>query len=108
MTPILLAIIATLSVLGLAAGVISLVVQWKNITGVVDVSALRTELSQLQVAQLDMLDKVEAWIKRDRVRRAREPEQPSTIEGAMEKLSEDPKAKKAALRRQAFNMGIVK
>lgn len=65
-------LLAVFSALGAGFGSISLVFHWVRRKEPVEVSELRAELHQVQRDYLDLVDKVEHWIKRERVRRVRE------------------------------------
>lgn len=86
-----------LSVVALCFGTVSLVAHWLRGKEHPDVTTLRAEV-------LDMLDKVEHWMKRDRIRKLRESHEPPTEEAApgQELPAADPKVAKALLRAQIF------
>lgn len=98
MEPMILAIFASLSVLGLLAGVLSIVFQWKNVKSVIDVSSLSARITQLEAGQLDMFDRIEHWMKRGNVRKAREKREENILEETP--IRETPREWKARMRRQ--------
>lgn len=93
-TTLLLVVSASFSAIALGLSVVSLALHYSR----------RNEhpaVAQLKADHLDLLDKVEHWMKRDRVRRlrasqeAQEPEQPNLIHLT-------PQEQKAALRARVF------
>jgi hypothetical protein len=73
---------------------------WLNRDKHPEVQALHTRCDQLQLAQADMLDRIEHWTRRDRVRRLRESE---SNDAAVPQLEG-----KAALREAAKAKGILR
>lgn len=70
-TDLLLIVATSFSAIALGVSIVSLSIHWSRRNEHPDVTQLRTDV-------IDVLDKVEHWIKRDRVRRlraAREPEE---------------------------------
>ena len=68
---------AGVSVVALCLSAVSLLVHWVRRDEQPEVQAINTRCDQLQLAQADMLDRIEHWTRRDRVRRLRDgAEQP--------------------------------
>jgi len=63
-----------LAVVAVCLSAVSLGLHWLNRDKHPEVQALHTRCDQLQLAQTDMLDRIEHWTRRDRVRRLREGE----------------------------------
>lgn len=108
MTTIELALIATLGLLGFIAGVMSIVFQWKNVQEHLDIAAFKRELHALHATQLDMWEKMDTWVKRDRVRKSREAKAEPAEEAIVTELPIDPHQRKLALREQARSRGIIR
>lgn len=62
---------ASLSAIALGASVVSLALHYVRRKEPIEVSDLRSEMQNLRTDHLELLDKVEHWVKRDRVRRLR-------------------------------------
>lgn len=78
-----------------------------------DVAPLKSQIDSMQLTQADIIDRVEHWMKRDRVRKLREgaessqqrnssDEQPLQLAG----LPPDPARVKEQLRQRARQMGV--
>lgn len=63
---------AALALVAVFLSAVSLGLHWLNRDKHPEVQALHTRCDQLQLAQADMLDRIEHWTRRDRVRRLRE------------------------------------
>lgn len=93
--PEMLLIVATsLSVIAAIFSVLSLALHYRARNEHPDVASLRAEV-------MDVLDKVEHWIKRDRVRRLR-----ASKEDPAEPLPQSPADRKAALRQRVFGGNV--
>lgn len=74
---VLLATMTAFSVMALGFSIVSLLFHWKRPKETQGaVAELAARVTAIQGEQLDMLDKVETWIKRDRVRNARGGKKP--------------------------------
>jgi hypothetical protein len=63
---------AAVSVVAVILGAVSLGLHWLNRDKHPQVQELHARCDALQLAQTDMLDRIEHWTRRDRVRRLRE------------------------------------
>lgn len=89
--------IAACSILALGIAGLSLAIQLKRGAEHPDVSEVRTSVRELHTQYLDLLDKVEHWVKRDRVRRLRDSHDPKD-----EPAAAAPQDIKANLRARVF------
>lgn len=96
-----LGLIAALSIFALCSAGVSLFLHWVRPAEPTTADQAR-ELQALRLAHADLVDRVEQWQKRDRVRRLREGRE-SAEQDPVEQLT--PHERKAALRRQLFGGG---
>lgn len=87
--------------LGLCISIVSLLIHWKRPEQHPDVSRVESELASVKASTIELYDRVEHWMKRDRVRKAREGQEPAR-DGPQEPVGGDPAARKADLRRKVF------
>jgi len=98
-TSAILIFAATFGFLAFGISIVSLILHWKRPEQSPETARVDADLQAVRTAHLELLDKVEHWMKRDRVRKAREGR-----EKASEAVSDDipadasPKDIKAALR----------
>jgi hypothetical protein len=71
--------LSMVTLIGVAAGLVafflsavSLGLHWLNHGKHPDVTALQSRMDAFQMAQVEMLDRIEHWTRRDRVRRVRD------------------------------------
>lgn len=91
---------AGVAVVAVCLSAVSLGLHWLNRDKHPDVQALHTRCDQLQLAQADMLDRIEHWTRRDRVRRLRDAQEQEPVPA--------PTNDKAQLRAIAKQKGILR
>lgn len=77
MDPAIQLSMALLAVFAVCISVVSLALHWARRGEHPDVTRLDTAMQELRTQQIDLLDKVEHWVRRDRVRRLRASQEPS-------------------------------
>lgn len=101
MPDLILAFSAVFAFMGFGAGTISLVFHWVRRKEHPDVSEVRAEIHQVQRDYIDLMDKVNYWVKRDRVRNIREAkEAEKTQPDSLQAPVNDAKGRKAILRQR--------
>jgi len=101
LTSSILLLTATFSALAFGLAVVSLLVHWKRPQVHPDVTRVQSEIESLRANHLELLDRVEHWMKRDRVRKLRQGQEEA--QGApvgADEGQQTPADKKAALRRR--------
>lgn len=106
LTSAILLLSATFAALGAGCGIVSLLLHWKRPVQHPETTRLMAEIEQLRSAQLDILDRVEHWMKRDRVRRARQGAE--AARGGAEDEIDAPAGDRKAQLRQKFYGKLVK
>lgn len=98
-TSFFLAILGACVALSLGISIVSLIIHWKRPEQHPDTARLEQDLTALRTAHLELLDKVEHWMKRDRVRKAREGRE-AALQPPEEIPELTPAQKKAELRKR--------
>lgn len=93
-TSAFLGIFAAISALSLGISIVSLVIHWKRPDIDPETARLTREIGELRTAYMDVLEQVDKWIKRDRVRAAREKRETTPVD--------EPEAKEPADKKQAI------
>lgn len=91
---------AGIALVAFCLSAVSLGLHWLERDKHPDVQALHTRCDQLQLAQTDMLDRIEHWTRRDRVRRIRDAQ--------AQEPEPAPADAKAQLRAIAKSKGIIR
>ena len=108
-TSLFLGILGAVGALSLGISIVSLMLHWKRPEQHPDTARVEQDLAAVRTAHMELLDKVEHWMKRDRVRKAREGRQTKP-----EAVSDDepdnitPLDRKAQLRKRAQHIAGVK
>lgn len=105
MNTLLPAVAASFAAVALACSVVSLALHWVRRKEHPDVSELRAIVSEMRTEHLDLYDRVEHWIKRDRVRKLREGRE--NAQAAQEAAAPANGDYKAALRARVRNAGLT-
>lgn len=105
MDVLVVGIAASLSAVALGCAVVSLAVHWVRRKEPPDVTELRALVHELRTEHLDLFDKVEHWVKRDRVRRLREAKEQSEITDSATRSDADRAAYKKMLRQRVRAVG---
>jgi hypothetical protein len=95
-----------LALVAVCLGAVSLGLHWLQREKTPELQAVHTRCDQLQLAQADMLDRIEHWTRRDRVRRLRE--EPGAELSPPVPEASDPHAKKIQLRNLARQSGVIR
>jgi hypothetical protein len=95
-----------LSLVAVCLSAVSLLIHWVRRDEQPEVQALHTRCDQLQLAQTDMLDRIEHWTRRDRVRRLREGAESPAADVPV--ADPAPGAGKDALRIRAKQLGVIR
>jgi len=101
-TSLFLGILGAVGALSLGISIVSLILHWKRPEQHPDTARLEQELTAVRTAHLELLDKVEHWMKRDRVRKAREGREAAS-EVVIEPGPQTPAEKKAELRKRLLS-----
>lgn len=101
LTSSILLLTATFSALAFGISVVSLLIHWKRPQQHPETTRLQAEIEQLRANSLELLDRVEHWMKRDRVRKLRAGQQ-AAQEAAGDEIDEKPGDKKAQLRQKVY------
>lgn len=98
---------AAVSVVAIILSAVSLVLHWLERDKSPQVQELHSRCDSLQLAQAEMLDRIEHWTRRDRVRRLRE--EPNSQNEQPVQLVEQPNQQqlKQQLRQRAKASGVI-
>lgn len=109
LTSFVLTLIGTTSAASLILSVISLLIHWKRPKVHPDTTRVQGEIEALRANHLELLDRVEHWIKRDRVRKLRSSnEEKATGPSTGDDEPQTPAERKNALRRRVMGtMALV-
>jgi hypothetical protein len=83
---------AAVSAVAIILSGVSLTLHWLERNSTPQVDHLNARIDSLQTSQLDILDKVEHWQRRDRVRRVRESQESSTTQNEQPEPLQSPPA----------------
>jgi len=101
LTSAILLLTATFSALAFGISTVSLLIHWKRPQLHPETTRLQAEIEQLRANNLELLDRVEHWMKRDRVRKLR-----AGAEAAQDNAQGEPEAqtgdRKAQLRKKVY------
>lgn len=101
LTSSILLLTATFSALAFGISVVSLIIHWKRPEQHPETTRLQGEIEQLRASSLELLDRVEHWMKRDRVRKLRAGQQ-AAQEGRGDEIEENSGDRKAQLRKKVM------